>query len=45
MKVVKIDEEKIVFDNDTYITFSHNQDCCEYNYADFIQLRDTGIEN
>ena len=45
MKVVKIDEEKIVFDNDTYITFNHHPDCCEYNYADFMQLKDTGIEN
>lgn len=45
MKIIKIDDEKIVFDNGSFITFSHDQDCCEYNYADFMQLRDTDIEN
>ena len=45
MKVVKIDDERIVFDNGNYITFSHIPDCCENNYADFMQLSDTGIEN
>lgn len=45
MKIIKITSEEICFDNGNYLTYSHNIDCCENNYADFSQLKDTGIEN
>ena len=40
MKIKRIDEEVIEFDNGNYITYDHPQDCCEWNYADFSQLDD-----
>ena len=45
MKIIKITEEQITFDNGCYLTYEHEQNCCEHNYADFSQLEDTGIEN
>ena len=44
MKIKLITDDYILFDNGSKITFDHDQDCCEYNYADFAQLADTGIE-
>ena len=44
MKIKKITEDYILFDNGAKITYDHEQDCCEYNYAAFEQLEDTGIE-
>ena len=38
MKILKITESSIEFDNGKEITFDHDQDCCEFNYADFEQL-------
>ena len=38
MKIKKVTEEVIVFDNGTVITYDHCQDCCEDNYADFKQI-------
>ena len=38
MKIWKVTDEAIIFDNDMEITFDHDQDCCEYNYADFSIL-------
>lgn len=40
MKIVEITSEHILFDNKSYISFDHCQDCCEWNYADFEQLDD-----
>lgn len=40
MKIVSITEEKILFDNGNTITYDHEQNCCEHNYADFEQLDD-----
>ena len=40
MKIVKVTDEAILFDNGISITFDHEQDCCEENYADFNQLDD-----
>lgn len=40
MKIVKITDEAIIFDNGNEITFGHCQDCCEWNYADFKQVDD-----
>jgi hypothetical protein len=38
MKISNITEEAIVFDNGKAITYDHDQDCCEQNYADFKQI-------
>ena len=38
MRILKITEDAIEFDNGKEITFYHCQDCCEINYADFEQL-------
>ena len=40
MKIVSVTDEKILFDNGNSITFDHEPDCWEYNYADFKQLDD-----
>ena len=39
-KISKITDEAIIFSDDSSITFDHNQDCCEYNYAAFDALDD-----
>ena len=41
MRILKITEYAIEFDNGKDISFVHDQDCCEINYADFEQLDDT----
>jgi hypothetical protein len=38
MKIKKVTDEVILFDNGNTITFDHEQDCCENNYADFEQI-------
>ena len=38
MKITNVTDEAIIFDNGKSITFHHDQDCCEDNYADFKQL-------
>lgn len=40
MKIYEITEDAIIFDNGNEITYEHEQDCCENNYADFSQLED-----
>ena len=40
MKIKDINEERILFDNGNIITYNHEQDCCECNYADFLQIDD-----
>ena len=40
MKIKEITDERIIFDNGNYIECHHDQDCCEYNYADFKQIED-----
>ena len=40
MKIVRVDDDHIVFDTGDTITYDHEQDCCEVNYADFKQLDD-----
>lgn len=35
MKIKETTEEAIIFDNGNTITFYHEQNCCEINYADF----------
>lgn len=43
MKIKRVEENKIIFDNGDTITFGHEQDCCEYNYADFLYLTPNDI--
>ncbi len=43
MKLVDITAEKLTFSDGTTIEYDHYQDCCENVYADFEQLRDSGI--
>lgn len=38
MRIKEITDERITFDNGNYITYDHEQDCCEWNYADFSYL-------
>lgn len=38
MKIVAVNDKSIRFDNGKSITYDHDQDCCEFNYADFNQL-------
>ena len=38
MRILKITEHTIEFDNGKDISFEHDQECCEINYADFEQL-------
>ena len=40
MKISVVNDESITFDNGYSITYGHEQDCCEYNYADFEQIED-----
>ncbi len=40
MKIKEITDAAIIFDNGNRITFEHEPDCCEFNYADFEQLDD-----
>lgn len=40
MKIKEVTRKHILFDNGYEITYAHEQDCCESNYADFEQLDD-----
>ena len=40
MKIKEITSDHILFTDDTEITYTHEQECCEYNYADFQYLED-----
>jgi len=44
VKIKQICEDWIEFDNGNTITFDHDQDCCEHNYADFSQLEEIAKE-
>lgn len=43
MKIEKITDEYILFDNGNKITFDHDQDCRECNYADFTYINNTHV--
>lgn len=43
MKISEVTSEHILFDNGNTITFYHEPDCCEHNYADFEQLDDEAL--
>lgn len=38
MRIKEVNEERIIFDNGNFIWYDHDQDCCEWNYADFSIL-------
>lgn len=38
MKIKEITEDYIMFDNGNTITYDHEHDCCEVNYADFMSI-------
>jgi len=40
MHISEVTEEAIIFNNGNKITFDHDQDCCEWNYADFSVLNE-----
>ena len=40
MKIKRVDDFEIVFDDGQEITFDHYQDCCEANYAAFDEIDD-----
>lgn len=44
IKITSITEDAIIFNDGSEITFDHEQDCCEKNYADFSQLEDLAKE-
>ena len=42
-RIIGIAEDRITLSNGCYIEATHEQDCCEHNYADFKCLLDTSI--
>ena len=40
MKIKEITDYTIVFDNGNIISYEHDQEWCEWNYADFAQMDD-----
>lgn len=44
MKISKVTNDAIIFDNGNKISFDHSKDCCEYNYADFEQIEDMAFD-
>lgn len=47
MKVVRIDSESIIFDDNTVLSSFHESDCCEHHYLSFddVTLKDfEGLE-
>ena len=43
-KIELVTEDSIEFYNGDIITYDHDQDCCEHNYADFYQLDDLAFK-
>lgn len=44
MRIEAVTNQYIIFDNGNFITFDHDQDCCECNYADFSVLNPNVID-
>jgi hypothetical protein len=42
-KIIKAEENLILFSDGTEITANHDSDCCEWNYADCGQLDDIAL--
>ena len=43
MKIRRIEEERIIFDDDSVLESYHSQCCCEEHYLDFNMLKDYNI--
>lgn len=43
VKILEANEEHIMFEDGSKITFEHDQDWCEYNYAQFDALDDIAL--
>jgi len=43
MKIKQITNDCILFDNGNEITYGHEQDCCESNYAYFLSLTEDDV--
>ena len=43
MKIKEVTDEHILFDNGNTITFEHDRDCCEENFADFMILKENNV--
>ena len=41
--ITEITDDRVVLSNGCCIEATHDQDCCEHNYADFKSLLDTSI--
>lgn len=41
MRIKEITDEYILFDDNKKITYYHDCDCCEFNYADFMAIKTT----
>ena len=44
-KIALITQEEIHFTNGYVISYDHIENCCEYNFADFLSIKDTPFEN
>ena len=44
MKIEEISDKHILFDNGNEITFEHEQECFENNYASFLDIDDISKE-
>ena len=44
MKIKKVKEKYIEFGNNSVINYDHCQDCCEHNYADFLQIEPQALD-
>ena len=43
MKIKEITDEHIKFDDNSEMYYDHNQDCCEYNWADFEYIKQCNL--
>lgn len=44
MKISEVNSNYIKFDNGSLITYEHERDCCEWNYADFEQIEKEALQ-
>lgn len=44
IKIMYATDERIMFNDGSYICFNHDADCCEHNYADFSSIKDSVID-
>ena len=43
IKIIKVTADSILFDDGSEITYDHDQDCCETNYADFEAIENRAL--